>query len=134
MKLYDRGKIIAGIAVFAILVTFPFWYGGGQAVAPPKLDLDTPAISELAEKRCVEDAAWMRENHMKLLDAWRVSAVREGKRLYTSKDGRTFEIGLTGNCLKCHSNKDRFCDRCHDYVGVKPACFNCHIVPGEVGR
>lgn len=134
MKLYDRGKIVAGIAVFAIAVTFPFWYGKGKAVAPPTLDLDTPAIAELAEKRCVEDAAWMRENHMKLLDAWRNSVVREGRRTYVAKNGKTFEMALTGNCLKCHSNKDRFCDRCHDYVGVKPSCFNCHVVPEEVGR
>ena len=134
MKLYDAGKIIAGIAVFVIAVTFPFWYGKGKAVTPPALDLETPAIAELAEKRCVEDAAWMRANHMKLLDAWRDSVVREGKRTYIAKNGRTFEMALTGNCLKCHSNKDRFCDRCHDYVGVKPSCFNCHVVPGEVGR
>ena len=37
-----------------------------------------------------------------------------------------------GVCVKCHSNKERFCDRCHDYAGVKPTCWNCHIVPGEV--
>jgi cytochrome c len=134
MKLYDRGKIIAGIVIFLILITLPFWYGRGKAVAPPQLDLDTPAIGLLADKSCVEDAAWMRENHMKLLDAWRDSVVREGNRTYTAKNGKVFEMGLTGNCLKCHSNKDRFCDRCHDYVGVKPSCFNCHIVPGEVRR
>jgi hypothetical protein len=134
MKLYNRGIVIAGIAIFVIAVTFPFWYGKGRAVAPPALDLDTPAIRGLADKRCVEDAAWMRENHMKLLDSWRDKAVREGNRIHTSKDGRTFEIALTGSCLKCHTSKDRFCDRCHDYVGVKPSCFNCHVVPGEVGR
>lgn len=134
MKLYDRGKIIAGIAVFVIAVTFPFWYGKGTAVAPPKLDLDTPAIAELAEKHCVEDTAWMRANHMKLLDVWRDSVVRQGNRTYIAKNGKSFEMALTGNCLQCHSNKDRFCDRCHDYVGVKPTCFNCHIIPEEIGR
>jgi cytochrome c len=132
MKLYDRGKIIAGIVIFMILITFPFWYGKGKAVAPPQLDLDTAAIRQLVERRCVEDTAFMRDNHMKLLTAWRDSVVREGNRLYTAKDGKVFEMGLTGTCLKCHSNKDRFCDRCHDYVGVKPSCWNCHVVPGEV--
>jgi hypothetical protein len=132
MKLYDAGKIIAGIVIFLILITFPLWYGKGRAVAPPDLDLDTPAIRQLTDKRCVEDTAFMRANHMKLLATWRDEVVRDGKRFYTASDGRTVEMSLTGSCLKCHSNKDRFCDRCHDYAGVKPTCWNCHIVPGEV--
>jgi hypothetical protein len=132
MKLYDAGKIIAGIVIFLILITFPLWYGKGKAVAPPDLELNTPAIQQLADKRCVEDTAFMRANHMKLLATWRDDVVRDGKRFYTASDGRTVEMSLTGSCLKCHSNKDRFCDRCHDYAGVKPTCWNCHIVPGEV--
>ncbi len=132
MKLYDAGKIIAGIVIFLILITFPLWYGKGRAVAPPDLELDTPAIQQLIDKRCVEDTAFMRANHMKLLATWRDDVVRDGKRFYTATDGRTVEMSLTGSCLKCHSNKERFCDRCHDYAGVKPTCWNCHIVPGEV--
>ncbi len=132
MKLYDAGKIIAGIVIFLILITFPLWYGKGRAVAPPDLELDTPAIQQLTDKRCVEDTAFMRANHMKLLATWRDDVVRDGKRFYTATDGRTVEMSLTGSCLKCHSNKERFCDRCHDYAGVKPTCWNCHIVPGEV--
>ena len=41
----------------------------------------------------------MRANHMKMLGAWRDGVVREGKRLYTAKDGRTFEKSLTGTCI-----------------------------------
>ena len=108
MKLYNRGKIIAGIAVFLIVATFPFWYGRGKAVPPPDLKLDTPAIQRLKEKRCVETAPYMRANHMKLLAAWRHGAVREGIRSYTAADGRTFQVSLTGTCLNCHSNKDKF--------------------------
>jgi hypothetical protein len=132
MKLYNRGKIIAGIVVFLIVATFPFWYGRGKAVSPPDLKLDTPAIQRLKEKLCVEPAPYMRANHMKLLSAWRESAVREGNRSYTAADGRVFEINLTVTCLKCHSNKDKFCDRCHNYAGAKPACWSCHIIPEEV--
>jgi [DsrC]-trisulfide reductase subunit J len=132
MKLYDRGKVIAGIVVFIIAVTFPFWYGRGKPVTPPDLQLDTPAIQQLAEKRCVEDTPTMRSNHMKLLGVWRDRVAREGNRLYTSADGRVFEMSLTGTCLDCHSNKSKFCDRCHDYAGAKPTCWNCHIVPEEV--
>jgi hypothetical protein len=132
MKLYDGGKIIAGIVVFLIVASVPFWYGRGKAVSPPDLKLDTPAIERLKEKLCVEPAPYMRANHMKLLSAWRESVVREGNRSYKATDGKVYKISLTGTCLECHSNKDQFCDRCHDYAGAKPACWNCHIIPEEV--
>ena len=134
MKLYNIGKIAAGILIFVILITFLFWYGKGKTFLQPKLSIDTPAIAQLKEKRCVEDAAFMRANHMKLLVSWREAAVREGNRHYKATDGRIFEAKLSGTCLRCHSNKQQFCDRCHNYVGAKPTCFSCHIVPGEVKK
>ncbi len=132
MKLYNRGIIIVGIVVFVVVVTFPFWYDREKAIPPPAIELDTPAIQNLPDKRCVEDTAFMRNNHMKLLASWRDSVVRKGNHVYTATDGRVFEMALTGNCLKCHENKSRFCDRCHDYTGVKPTCWSCHINPEEV--
>lgn len=134
MKLYNRWIVIAGIAVFLILATFPFWYGRGKPVSPPDLQLDTPAILHLKDRSCVEATGFMRSNHMKLLVAWRDRAVREGDRLYTAKDGRTFKISLTGTCLNCHANKAQFCDRCHDYLGVQPSCWSCHNIPKEAQR
>lgn len=132
MKLYDREKIIAGIVVFLIAATIPFWYGRGKAVSPPDLRLDTPVIQQLQDKRCVEATPFMRSNHMKLLNTWRDSVVREGNRSYRATDGKVYHASLTGTCLECHSNKGQFCDRCHDYAGSKPACWNCHIIPEEV--
>ncbi len=38
-------------------------------------------------------------------------------------------MSLTLTCLECHSNKDKFCDRCHDYLRVSPGCWDCHNVP-----
>lgn len=134
MKQHKWRLIIIGLVIFIIGITFPFWYGKGKISAPPALSLDTPAIAALSEKRCVEDTAYMRANHMKLLQAWRDESVRKGLRHYTAKDGRTFEKSITGTCIQCHSNKEQFCDRCHSYVGAKPTCFNCHIVPGEVKK
>jgi len=131
MKLYNRGVILAGIVVFLIVATFPFWRQTGRAVAPPDLKLDTPAIERLKEKLCVEPAPFMRANHMKLLATWREGAVREGKRTYTATDGKVYPVSLTGTCLACHSNKEQFCDRCHDYAGAKPRCWSCHIIPKE---
>ena len=134
MKQRKWGLILLGVVIFIIMITFPFWYGKGKTTPAPLLSLDTPAIAQLKEKRCVEDTAFMRANHMKMLAAWRDEAVREGNRLYPAKDGRTFEKSLTGTCIQCHANKEQFCDRCHNYVGAKPTCFSCHIVPGEVKK
>ena len=42
-----------------------------------------------------------------------------------------YDISLAGTCMKCHSNKAEFCDRCHDYAGVSPDCWSCHVAPQE---
>jgi len=31
--------------------------------------------------------------------------------------------------MKCHTDKAKFCDRCHNYVGVTPNCWDCHVEP-----
>jgi hypothetical protein len=33
--------------------------------------------------------------------------------------------------MECHSNKTKFCDQCHNYMGVAPYCWDCHIAPKE---
>ena len=131
MKLHNRGLILGGVAFFLIAATFPFWYRSGKPAAPPDLKLDTAEIGALKEKLCVEPAAFMRANHMKLLADWRDRAVREGQRSYQARNGKVYTVSLTGTCLKCHSNKAQFCDRCHDYVSAKPNCWDCHIIPEE---
>ncbi len=134
MKLNNIGKIVAGIVIFIVLATFFFWYGTGKSSSLPQPSLDTPAIAQMKEKRCVEDKAFMSINHMKLLHNWRDSAVREGNRNYTAKNGNVYKMSLSGTCLECHSNKEQFCDRCHTYVAAKPACFSCHSIPAEVKK
>ena len=130
--MYNKGLIIGAIIVFLAAAAFPFWYGKGKAVSRPDLDLDTPEIRALAQRLCIEDTPYMRANHMKMLKAWRDSVVRDGNRVYTSVNGRKFEASLTGTCLKCHDNKDKFCDRCHNYVGASPTCWDCHVVPSDL--
>ena len=39
MKLYDGGKIIAGIVVFLILASGPFWYERGKVAAIRKIKI-----------------------------------------------------------------------------------------------
>jgi hypothetical protein len=131
--MYDARKIIPGLALFVGLITFPIWSGQGRTGAPPDLKLDTPAIQRLADKRCIEPKEAMTADHMQLLDSWRDEVVRNGRREYKAAGGKAYEMSLSHTCLNCHSNKEQFCDRCHDSQGVKPNCWSCHVVPKEKG-
>jgi hypothetical protein len=119
----DTGKIAVGIGVFALLATGPVWYalGRGGAGAPP--ELPRPANGA---KQCVEPAAFMRARHMELLDAWRDAVVRNADRVYVATDGTRHEMSLTGTCLRCHEDQEKFCSKCHGYAGVETFCFDCH--------
>ncbi len=126
--MYDSGKIISGIVLFIVILTIPAWYNriSGKMLYKPELKLVTK------EKRCVESKEYMRDNHMQLLDEWREAVVRGGaERIHISQKGSKFDISLTNSCLKCHSNKKDFCDKCHDYLMVSPGCWDCHIIPEE---
>ncbi len=121
----DAGKIIIGLIIFMCLITLPIWYAlaNRSTASGPEPEIIA------AEENCVEPASYMRAKHMQLLNDWRQSFVREGNRTYTSNDGQGYDMSLTGTCLDCHSNKAQFCNTCHDYAGVKPNCWECHIVP-----
>ncbi len=126
--MYDGAKIITGLAVFGAMVTLPAWYGwagGSHGDAP---ELAPPAHGE----HCVESVEFMRSSHMQLLNQWRDQAIRRGSRSYRSSSGETYKISLTGTCLDCHQAKAEFCDRCHNYMGVQPTCWNCHVEPTGV--
>jgi hypothetical protein len=41
--------------------------------------------------------------------------------------GKEFEMSLQKTCMKCHTNKAEFCDKCHNYASVRPYCWDCHI-------
>jgi hypothetical protein len=128
----DQGLIIGGLAVFLGLITFPITYNvmSGKKSEPPKLQL--PA----AEKQCVAPIEYMKASHMKLLFQWRDERVRQGVRTYTAYDGKTYTISFTGTCLsQCHTDKAEFCDRCHNYVGIRtPNCTDCHVDPKLIQR
>ena len=88
MKIYNSGKVLIGLVIFVGLVTFPFFYNKGRAIAKPEPKLDTPAIMQLQDKKCVEPRDFMRAELMRLLNDWRDSAVRDGKRLYVNLRGQ----------------------------------------------
>jgi hypothetical protein len=123
--MYDAGKIIAGLIILILLLAFPIWYNviKGKALIVP----DPKIVTK--EKQCVESTPYMKESHMQLLDSWRNKVVRENLRLYEGIGGKTYNMSLSNTCLECHSNKDKFCDQCHNYVGVTPTCWNCHVIP-----
>jgi hypothetical protein len=132
--MYDAGKIIIGLVIFVVFFTFAFRMNGGKAIPAPEPKLDTPAIKKLpkAERKCVESKEFMRTEHMQLLDRWRDEALREGNTEYINKNGKMYIVSLQNTCMKCHSNKKDFCDKCHDYAGVKPYCWRCHFVKGQM--
>lgn len=94
---------------------------------------------------CVEDVETMRAEHMMLLLDWREGVVRRGDTSTVEVNGRPYAKSLTGTCLGCHTDREAFCNRCHDYVNTLPAwparniatgqqgirCWNCHLQPRE---
>lgn len=126
--MYHANKIIPGIIIFILVMTFPFWFNlGGQAYSTPDLVLPED------EKYCVESVEYMRSEHMALLDQWRDHYVRDGYGDYKSTlTGEKFAVSLTKTCMDCHDDKEKFCDRCHDSASVDPYCWDCHIEPQGV--
>ena len=120
----DKKIIVAGVIIFIVIVTFPFWYNRGKAAPAPD-----PLLTEKAKaaKVCVRSTEYMKAEHMQLLDLWRESVVRHGERIYVSPSGKEYTMSLSNTCLDCHSNKAEFCDRCHNYASVVPYCWDCHI-------
>ena len=120
----DKKIIITGLVVFCIILIFPFLYNWGKAAPPPVLELTAKAK---AAETCVRSTDYMKAEHMKVLDLWRHSVVRNAERIYVNSKGQEFTMSLSNTCLDCHSNKAEFCDRCHDYASVRPYCWDCHI-------
>jgi cytochrome c1 len=138
MKIYDGGKIFLGLLVFVAIATFPFTFNMvmGKGTRAPEPKTDTPAIQEYekvnGKKECVESKEFMRAEHMQLLNEWRDSVVRDYNRGYISNTShKRFTMSLQNGCMQCHSNKKKFCDECHNYMSVKPYCWDCHIAPVE---
>ena len=127
--MYDKGKIITGLVIFIGLITYPIWGSFGDDVAKPE-----PVIAN--GDHCIESAEYMRANHMQILNDWRDDVVRNNNRIYVSQQyGTEFEKSLSSagktSCMSCHSNKEEFCDSCHNYTAVDPYCWECHIEPKE---
>jgi hypothetical protein len=125
----DKPVIFIGLAVGLVLLTLPLWYAraAGHAVGPPQLELPS------GQTACVEDTAYMRARHMELLNLWRNKVVRDGETTYRSETtGKIYPMSLTKTCMGCHTNRETFCYRCHEYANVS----SLHLLspcPGDPG-
>ncbi|RJO66758.1 MAG: cytochrome C [Myxococcales bacterium] len=126
--MYDGKKVIVGLVVFLAFALFPVWYNLAAGTSGYMPELKKPE----GYTKCVESTPYMRAFHMDLLNQWRDEFVRESDRYHSAPDGTRYWKSLSGTCMKCHANKDTFCDRCHNYVGVTPYCWDCHVQPQGV--
>jgi hypothetical protein len=123
--MYNKRTIIPGLAIFVLFVTFPLWFNAfSTASTVPK-----PELPPGGEKQCVASATEMRASHMALLNVWRDDVLRDGDRVAVTVDGKEYRKGLQMACMQCHTNKEKFCDSCHEYVSVTPFCWDCHLTP-----
>jgi hypothetical protein len=122
--MYNKGTIIPGLIIFVLFVTFPLWFNAFSTAAST---VPKPELPPGGEKACIAPAAEMRANHMVLLNEWRDDVLRDGDRVTVTADGKEYRKGLQMACMQCHSNKEKFCDSCHEYASVKPYCWDCHL-------
>ncbi len=104
--------------ITAVILLIPLGYG---VVSLASSNDTQPFIEKPDEKydKCVRDTEYMRLNHMDLLKEIRDDAMRRGKR---------GEITLN-DCRKCHTSRERFCDKCHNVVNAQLDCYGCHYFP-----
>lgn len=133
----NSGKIIIGIVIFAAMFSSPFWLnmsGSEKPGSEPNIEY----VVDTSKVDCIADKEYMRANHMEMLNEWRDKVVRLNERYLKDNDGnivnwdgttKPVEMSLSLTCLKCHSNKSGFCDECHNYMDVKPYCWDCHVDP-----
>ena len=120
-------KRLLAVGGAVVLATAALAWAGMDDDQPKAGGAPKPVIAEpIKGDRCVEDEAYMRRNHMKLLDHHRDETVLKGIRTkkYSLKE-----------CVNCHASektgsvataKDDFCVSCHRYAAVKIDCFDCH--------
>jgi len=107
MKINNKAIIIW--LILGLIILLPLVYN----VAISEGQSPEPFLEKPKGEKCI-----LKETkfHMILLKKTRDEVVREGKR---------GQIGFR-DCMRCHTNRERFCDRCHNKVNLKPDCFNCH--------
>ena len=159
--MYDGGKIIAGLIIGLGLLAFPFYNNClfGKPSPAPKPELTDKAkeakecIAPASYMRSwhmqllddwrhsvvrdgeryynTDEKTWEMRLDKRILESWRhfIAGEDEGGKKF--QGGRIYYKSLQTTCMDCHSNKSKFCDQCHNYVGVSPYCWDCHVEPKE---
>jgi hypothetical protein len=133
--MYDSDKIIPGLLIFVLLITFPFWYNnliGNVSAGPtkdPNLSPDMLEYANFSNNQKHPPAAEMRAKHMELLQSFHTAA--DPAKMAAAQKGEK-KVSTMG-CLNCHTGADKplqFCDSCHAYAAVTiPNCWTCHTKP-----
>lgn len=112
-----------GFFIFALIIMLPIITNAASGGLLKQAPEPNPM---LPEGKCVEDTDYMRANHMRelILAKWNF--------YLTGQKSEEFSLR---KCFTCHEAKSKFCDKCHDYAGIKPRCASadggCHFgIPG----
>ena len=138
----DFGKIVTGIIIFLVLLSIPIIVtqasGNADYVTEDELQLPDPEvvaeISGATNYSCMESVEYMRVNHMDLLFEYRAWVVRDDANgdpgMIYWPEGTDQPFSLNGTCLGCHTDRETFCNVCHEYADVQPNCWDCHDLSG----
>lgn len=61
--MYDRGKVLTGLAIFIAIICFPIWFNVINGAERVPLPLKPEGL-----KKCVRPTDYMRTSHMQLLN------------------------------------------------------------------
>lgn len=109
---------------FRPLALFIALFVAGSLAAPGDALSGPPQLEKAKGEACIKPTGEMRRYHMDFLKHRRAETVREGVRIPDES---------ILNCRSCHQSREKFCDECHAYVGVKPDCWSCHYYPSNPG-
>ncbi len=117
MRLGVTRWLAIALAIAGIATAMP-------AVAQSRVPM--PNVTVDKNTTCVASPDVMRRTHMEMLKHRRDKTVHQGIR------GGNESLN---QCVSCHArptngaaigSPDAFCQSCHDYVGVRLDCFDCH--------
>ena len=115
----NRRALLASVSLLIILLPLVCYIARG--VISLGGEPSGPFIERPKGEYCMEGKSgrYMRFQHWEYLMELREEVVRNGNRTR----------GGLFTCHECHQSRERFCDRCHNAVSLKPDCFDCHDYP-----
>jgi hypothetical protein len=121
MKILNEKRKVLLVVIPILIILFPLGYSVADFLFSKDTQRSRPFLQmpDAKYRQCVRETSYMRFHHMDLLKAIRDETVREGK---------AGEITLE-NCQGCHTNRERFCNQCHNAVNLNLDCFGCHYYP-----